>query len=419
MNARSKRWVGVAALALAGGVSVAQGLPAQAAPGADRPALKGTLLTGGTGKSTRAADVSETGFIAGTSTDLPYDEPTTSGGRALRWLALPQQTLTQVLKLPADSTGATVRDVNELGEVSGTVGRSTGLRAVRWSVTGTTSSWLSGENSITVGGGETGWVVQHPVTFVFNTAGFVNRQGTETPLNNTPDLQNLSQVTAVNVIPDQTALLAASTGIGRAATTRYVLYKNGTSQALPITAGYSAGRACVSDLLPNGSVAYNGLNLEAGRNEFAIHRGGVGGTNTLLPVPEGRYATMDCALGGGDLLALDGTTGGNLERTDGSLGSEGAVWQNDQLTTINRRGDEYSVQVAAVATGGRAVIRGQSEGQADRYYFWKAGVRQSLDAPAGWKVSGIVGLTETGLVVGNVTRPDDATRAQPIIWRTS
>jgi hypothetical protein len=69
-----------------------------------------------------------------------------------------------------------------------------------------------------------------------------------------------------------------------------------------------------------------------------------------------------------------------------------------------------------VASGGRAVLLVQTAA-GPVPYLWRGGVRTPLRVPAGWKVAGIVELTDSGLVVGNLASTDGQ-RVRPVVWRT-
>src|SRR5689334_2888261 len=121
----------VAASAL--GVLVSPSVAAAAPAG-----VAGTLLPVPAGASqTRAVDVNPLGVVAGVS-----------GGAAQRWATTPRTGwVRQQLATPAGATGVEVAGLTDIAELGGTAQYPDGRRAVRWSVTGTSSTVIGDPGS--------------------------------------------------------------------------------------------------------------------------------------------------------------------------------------------------------------------------------------------------------------------------------
>jgi hypothetical protein len=99
-----------------------------------------------------------------------------------------------------------------------------------------------------------------------------------------------------------------------------------------------------------------------------------------------------------DLLAL----GGGLAATETVEGipNRAAYWDGRNVrTVVPLAPGEYRALGAAVATGGRMVVRVEGDDGVTRLFLWDDGVRTPLAIPAGWTLENVVELTETGLVV--------------------
>jgi hypothetical protein len=412
------------AATLATTLAVAGAAASPAAAAADAPAVAPVLLPV-TAPRAVAVDLSPLGIVAGTSGPATDDgdpvNPLQDGTVAQRWIPLGGRYARQPLPLPAGGTGATVAGVSDAGEVAGTVGAGEGgvQRPYRWSVTGLRSTALGdGTVSRTAAAvSPAGQVaIDTPAAFPLSgTVDIAQRDGTLTPVTGLTGRGAFGYSLAG---PDQ-VLVSVVNGIGQGTTSQPTVWQAGASKALPVFASFFFGSACASAMLADGSVAYSGLgrNPDGTFGEFtAIHRGGVPGTETNLPLPAGRLASLGCALGR-DVLATDGTTAGQL-RTD-AAGSvpEAIVWTGDGFVLPGLRAGEASSVAGAVARGGRAVLSVTGTDGTVRFYLWRDGVRTPLRVPAGWRVSNVVETNDRGDVLANLVAADGVT-FRPAVWHT-
>ena len=394
------------------------GAPAAAAVAAPA-ALTATLLPSAQ-PTTWAVDVTELGVVVGTAGPPEGTNPITNGTTPQRWVPVPTRGwVRQQLTLPAGATGVGLAGVNELGEAAGDVGVGEATsQPVRWSISGTRTTPLGPPGASAAASGLNRWIVAAG-DGTFGGSTLVARDGTRTELTGTPELEGTTAVRGNSVGVDGTLLLTAVRGIGRASIGRPVIWKDGATVELPVFSSYFTGGACTSRVQPDGAVAYSGFVWGEQRYEIGIHRGGVPGTNTPLPVAAGRGTTLNCATG--DVMAIDGTVLGELEPPPGEGVPVGAtqavIWRPDgTLVPIPVEADEIGTAAIAVASGGRALIQAYPRDAAPEYFVWKAGVRRQLTIPAGWSLDRFVELTETGVVVANLRNADG--RVRPAVWRT-
>jgi len=399
---------------------------ASPAAAADGPAVTAILLPA-TGPRVVANDLSPLGVVAATSGPAVPDggvaDPLHDGTVPVRLVPLPgSRYLAQPLPLPAGGTGATIAGISDAGEVAGTVGFGTDgvRRPFRWSVTGLRSTAL-GDGSVdrtasaVSPAGQVTIDTANQVTFG-GSVDIVQRDGVLTPVTGFTGARGVVGSSVAG--PDQ-ALVSVIAGIGQGTTVQPVVWRAGVQQPLPVFASFFFGPACASTMLADGSVAYSGLgrNPDGTFGEFAaIHRGGVPGTETDLPLPAGRLAALGCSLGR-DVLAADGTAAGQL-RTDASHAvSEAIVWHGGGFTLPGLRAGEASSVAGAVAGGGRAVLAVTLADGSVRLYLWRDGVRTPLAIPAGWRLSNVVETNDRGDVLANLVAADGVTR-RPAVWRT-
>jgi hypothetical protein len=404
-------------LTLAAGAVTALGAAPAAA--ADDPAVAPVLLQVDRPR-VRAVDVSPLGVVVATSSPARADIPVggeVDGSVPQRWIPLPRGGYaTQKLPLPQGSSGAVVAGVGDLGEVGATVGFGTpeSAHAYRWGVAGLRSTDLTpGVPSSASAVGPGGQVMVDTGDPVFGgTTSIARRDGSLRPVTSLPGRSAGGRSVAGNDL----ALAGVIDGVGQGTTVTPWLWQAGASVALPVVSSFFFGPACASELTRDGAVAYSGLRRSPIGFVVGIHRGGVPGTETLLPVPEGRTGSLGCPEAR-DVLATDGTVAGVLQPS-GTEPGEAVIWHDDQLVRIGVRAGEASTAAVAVATGGRAVIIAAAPGTGVLTpYLWKAGVRTPLTVPSGWRLDDVVELTEGGDVVANVVAPDGVT-TRPVVWRT-
>lgn len=359
---------------------------------------------------TRAVDVSPAGVVVGTG--VVND----SGGTvAHRWQPVGPAYLRQRLAAPSGLPYANAIGVTDAGEAGGNAFDAVSRAgAYRWSADARRATSLVPEPGGVgaVGPGE--WLVNQG-DIVGTTTSIVARDGTVTPIGGIPPQVGIS---GVSLGGPQTALVAVRNGIGQGATSTPFVWEAGASQALPVNSSFFFGPACLSDVLPDGSVAYSGLWLQSGGSpppqQIAVLHGGVGGQTVSLQVPAGAtHASLGRCDAIGDTLSADGYAVGHAY----GAATEAVVWSPDGTAVLpGLRAGESSSSAVAVASGGRAVLLVTTA--AGRVpYLWRDGVRTPLRVPTGWAVDSIVELTDAGLVVGNVVRADGQ-RVRPVVWRT-
>ncbi|MGK5683396.1 hypothetical protein [Actinoplanes sp. URMC 104] len=382
-------------LLVAGGVS---------APAA--PPLRGELLPAPAGvASVTAVDVSPFGVVAGTADGLPQ-----------RWARAPRGGwLRHQLALPEGATSGTVAGVTDLGEAAGAVTVGGASRAVRWSVSGRSATLVPGIRVDAVG--PTGpWGVFTGGAEPLGESDLVARDGTRTPLRGTPELDAGYRRTVASVGGPRTALVWVTDGIGRGITARPVLWRDGATLRLPVVSSFLLSPACVSRVLPDGSVVASGYSNDGGTIAYQLvkHVGGVPGTDVVLgrATASGQPVaglTCDTTQTSANTLASDGGVAGRVDQ-------QAAYWTpGGEVQLVPLAEGERSATGVAAASGGRMVIRSEGEDGTVRLSLWQAGVRTALAAPEGWSVSAVVELTDAGLLVAQVSNADGTVR--PAAWR--
>ncbi|MBL7253012.1 hypothetical protein [Paractinoplanes lichenicola] len=379
----------------------AGGLSAPAAP-----TVAGQLLPVPAGAvSVTAVDVSPLGVVAGTA-----------DGRPQRWAKLPRVAWQrQALALPAGATTATVAGVTDLGEAAGSATVDGTSRAVRWSIGGLSATLVPGTRVDAVGPRGTLGVFTAG-TEPTGESDLVARDGSRTPLRGTPELDSGYRRTVASVGGPQTAVVWVTDGIGKGTTARPVLWKDGATLRLPPFSSFFLGSACVSRVLPDGTVVSSGYSNEGGTVAFQLvkHVGGVPGTDVVLSRATqtgGQFAGLTCDSTQSSLnaLASDGGIAGQAVQ-------QAAYWTpaGEGKNIPYAEGERASTGVAA-ASGGRVIVRAEREDGSLSYSLWHNGVRTALTAPAGWTISNVVELTDAGLLVANVRNADGVTR--PAAWK--
>ena len=407
--------------------------PAAAADApADRAAVTGVLLPA-TRARVVAVDLSALGVVAATAgpatAGLP--SPTTDGSVPQRWLPVPRgRYLSQELPLPAGATGAAAAGVSAFGEVAATVGVAGGDRdPYRWSLTGRSSTRLGdgtphtaaavdARGDVLVNSGDASGFGDPP-----SAVHVVGRDGTTVEV--TGFSGGLRGFYGSDLGGPRVAVVQKIEGIGMGTTVVPHVWQDGAEVVLPVFGGGPARlQACLSRLQPDGSVAYSGARVTDLRLELVlgVHRGGVPGAETALPVPAGRRAALDCPDSRpADLLATDGTAGGRL--LTGEPGgpptapAEAVVWHGGRYVLPGLRAGEAASSAVAVATGGRAVLRVVRSDGSVALYLWRDGVRTPLTLPPGWQVADVVAMNDLGEVLANLTSAD-GTRTRPAVWHT-
>lgn len=415
------------ALSLTAALSATLAVAGAASPAAadDAPAVAPVLLPVSAPRAV-AVDLSPLGIVAGTSGPATDDgnppNPLQDGAVTQRWLPVGGRYVPQRLPRPAGGTGATAAGVSDAGEVGGTVGFGTdGIsRPYRWSVTGLRSTAL-GDGTVprtASAVSPTGEVlVDSPGPFPLSgTVDIAQRDGTLTPITGIASQRGIFGMSVAG--PDQ-ALVSVVSGIGQGTTASPTVWQAGASKQLPVFASYFFGPACASTMLADGSVGYSGLgrNPDGTYGQFAaVHRGGVPGTETDLPLPAGRAADLGCALSR-DALAADGTAAGQLRVDTTHTVTEAIIWTGAGFVLPGLQAGEKSSIASAVAGGGRAVLSVTGSDGTVRYYRWRDGVRTPLTVPAGWRVSNVVEMNERGDVLANLVAADGVTY-RPAVWHT-
>jgi hypothetical protein len=386
-----------------------------------RPAVAATLLPvaqppAGQSFSTTVSGVSSLGLVSGTT----FVSGTGPDGSPI-YTSIPQRWLPtgvarwtrQQLPLPAGTTTATTAGITELGEVGATATSAAGVEhAVRWSVSGRTSTALGGDGTEVNAVGPNGpWgVLTYDPEFggIVATSELVARDGTRTSLSGPDvDLGYYRQVTSI--ASGHVATVAVGSGVGWGRQVRTVLWQDGRTLTLPAVGGPLIGRACFTSVLRDGSVAYSGA------GGMGVHVGGVPGTNVTLDM-NGGFGVVACD--GPDTIARDGSSvvvGGQLTPPGETV--QPAIWRDGTPTLIPLPGDAITGRVAALASGSRAVVLGNNAENEQQAYVWHDGTITPLTVPAGMAVSDIVAFTDLGLVVGNLVRAGVGGQARPVAWQ--
>ena len=380
----------------------AGGLSAPAAP----TALRGELLPVPAGAaSVTAVDVSPFGVVAGNAQDVPQ-----------RWAKVPRAGwLRQSLALPEGATAGTVAGVTDLGEAGGAVTVDGTAQAARWSVSGRSATLIPG-TQVSAVGPYGPWGVFTRGAEPTGESDLVALDGTRTPLRGTPELDSGYRRSVASVGGPGTALAWVTNGIGRGTTARPVLWRDGATLRLPVFSSIFLTVACVSRVLPDGTVVSSGFNNDGGTiaSVMVKHVGGVPGTDVELnrATASGQPVaglTCDSVQSSLNTLASDGGIAGHVDQ-------QAAYWNPaGQAQIVPLAAGEVSATGVASATGGRMVIRAEGEDGTARLSGWRAGVRTPLTTPEGWSVAAVVELTDAGLLVANLRNADGATR--PAAWQ--
>jgi hypothetical protein len=276
-------------------------------------------------------------------------------------------------------------------------------RATRWSSDGQQPTLIGAENSETSAVGPGQWLVDTAATPA-RTAEIVAPGGGRTPISGITDPRGRL------VGGPATALIWTGIGTGILATALGFSWQAGSISFMPTVGSVFTAPLCYSQMRPDGTVAFSGSTL-IGTQAVGIQRGG---TTALLPTA-GLVGRLGCE--NDDTMAADGWIAGSLAPTDNQAAREPVLWRPDRsLVRLGRATDETAAVSVAVATGGRAVVRATLQDGASRLVLWQQGVRTPLALPAGWSLAKVVELTDTGVVVANLTGPDG--RRRPAVWRT-
>lgn len=401
------------------------GAPAAASPAASPVVVPGTLLPVPAGQPTvTAADAAPLGVIGGTASVQVTnpDGTVTTVSTPQRWAKVPRVGwVRQPLALPAGATSGVVDGLTDVAEAAGRVTVDGVSRAVRWSVTGLSSTLIGDPASAATAVGPNGpWGVStdaapNPIA---GYAELVTRDGTRTLLAGTPELDAGHRRSVGSIGGPSTALVWVTEGIGRGTTGRPVLCAGGATLRLPVISSFFLGPACVSRVQADGSVVSSGYSVENGTVALVMvrHVGGVPGTDVELSraTAAGQpVAALACSSGfGPDNLAADGGIAGSVTDADGT---RAAYWNaaNDR-TVVPLAAGERSAKGVAVADGGRMVVQAEGEDGSVRLSLWHNGARRALATPTGWTVNSVIELTERGLLVANVR--DAAATVRPAAW---
>jgi hypothetical protein len=422
----------VTALVLAGAV------PAGAATAAppERPApvpVRARLLpvpaaAPGQTVTVSVADVTPSGVVGGTIEVLTQapDGSQTFAVTAHRWFRTPAGWRRQQLAQPAGAPYAFVAGLTDAGEAGGTleyVGAPS--RAVRWSADGRRIVAIGEPGSrVSAVGPDGPWAVHtDDPNGISGGSELVDRRGLRTPLRGTPELDAGFDRTVLSVAGPRTAVVGVRTGAGGGGTVTPVLYRDGATLALPVVFTVF-GTTCLSQVRPDGSIVYSGVRFagDVPQVVLARHVGGVPGREVpLAPVgtPDGPTAWLGCQGNGvTDRLAADGGVAGALREPAGEGWTTRAAYWNARgvRTPVPLAAGELSAVGAAVATGGRMVIRAETAA-GPALSLWRHGVRTPLTLPAGWTARHVVELTDAGLLVAVVANATGVTR--PAVWDVS
>ncbi len=373
-----------------------------------------------------AADVSPLGVVAGTAqvtTTAASGTPSVTEAPQ-RWARVPRAGwLRQRLALPEGATSGTVTGLTDPGEAAGSVTVGGTSRAVRWSLDGRSATLIGDARSRVSAVGPHGpWGVStggaDPVLLT-GEAELVGRDGARVPLRGTPELEAGYRRTVASISGADTALVWVVDGIGRGTTGRPVLWHDGATVRLPVTDSAFLAAACVSRVLPGGSVVAGGYDVATSPPSVVLvrHVGGVPGTDVVLSrasAPGQRVAGLGC--GGtpvSNALAPDGGVAGFVSDAGGQ---RAAYWDAaNTLTVVPLAAGERSASGVVAASGGRMVIQAEGADGVVRLSLWDDGVRTRLAAPAGWAVASVVELTDAGLLVATLRDADGTMR--PAAWQ--
>jgi hypothetical protein len=378
---------------------------------------------------TDAVDVNPLGVVVGntdtvtTNPDGSQSESTT----AQRWAYLPGfGWLRQQLAMPAGATDDSVVALANGGESGGSITTGGVLRAVRWSVTGRSSSFLGGAGSTVDAVGPNGpWGVttNNPENPIGASSELVFRGGRRIALTGTPELDAGYRTAVASIGGPHAALVGVRAGVGRGTNAHGVIWQDGATLTLPVSAQILEFNFCASQIQPDGSLVYSGLaNINnALRYVLVRHSGGVPGRDVELaraasygPAFGQPGAGLGCEVAlSSDKLAGDGGVAGNV--IDSAGVSRAAYWNANNVRTVIALGPgETSAVGAVVATGGRVVVQAQDASGVTRFSLWHNGIRTALSIPSGWTVDHVVEFTDRGLFVATVT--DEAGSTRPIAW---
>jgi hypothetical protein len=400
------------------------------APAVASPAsIPGTLLpvpaAGPGGQLTvTAVDATPLGVVGGTaSVQVTNPDGTVSTvSTPQRWARVARVGwVRQPLALPAGATSGVVNGLTDFVEAAGQVTQDGVSRAVRWSVSGLSSSLIGDAGSTATAVGPNGpWGVStsSPPLPIAGYAELVTRDGTRTMLAGTPELDAGYRRSVGSVGGPSTAQVWVTDGIGQGTNSRPVLWVGGATLRLPVISSYFLGPACVSRVQADGTIVASGYSVNGGSVALVMvrHVGGVPGTDVELSraTAAGQpVAGLPCGSGFGfDTLTADGGIAGFVTDADGT---RAAYWNvGDERTVVPLAAGERSAKGVAVADGGRMVIQAEGDDGSVRLSLWHNGVRRTLATPAGWTVSTVLELTDHGLLVANVRDASGAVR--PAAW---
>jgi hypothetical protein len=418
----------VTALVLAGAVPAGA---ATAAPGWPAPApVRARLLpvpaaAAGQTVTVSVADITPSGVVGGTIeviTQAP-DGSQSFAVTAHRWFRTPAGWRRQQLAQPAGAPYAFVAGLTDAGEAGGTLEYAGApSRAVRWSADGRRVVAIGEPGSrVSAVGPDGPWAVHtYDANGISGSSELVDRRGRRTPLRGTPELDAGYDRTVLSVAGPRTAVVGVRAGAGGGGTVTPVLYRDGATVALPVVFTVF-GATCLSQVRPDGGIVYSGTRFAGDVPQVVLgrHVGGVPGREVLLAplgTPDGPTAWLGCESNGvTDRLAADGGVAGALREPAGEGWTTRAAYWNARgdRTPVPLAAGELSAVGAAVATGGRMVIRAETAA-GPALSLWRRGVRTPLTLPAGWTARQVVELTDTGLLVAVVENAAGVTR--PAVW---
>jgi hypothetical protein len=408
------RPIAVAALTglLATTLTSAAAAATSADPATRAAAVRGFLLPANQSQA-EAIDISPAGVVVGTlataqgaPTAAQRWAPRAGGGWARRSLSVP------------DAAPSRVSGVTNRGEAGGYIGTGTSATAHRWTATGRRAIPLVPAQSATSAVGPNQWLVNLGDSLFASQTAIIARDGTSTPITAIPG----RAVAGMSIAGPQTAVVSSTDGVGPNTTGTPYVWESGAAQALPVFSSFTFGTACVSAVQADGSVAYSGAARQDGTptvgQRIGVLRGGVNGQDTPLQTPAGAFAVslgFQCPHRD-DVLSSDGWAVGSV--TWVGAPPEAVIWRPDGTAVLpGLHEGEHSSVAAAVATGGRAVLRVSTD-QGDRLYYWRDGVRTPLTLPTNWSLLDIVEITETGYILANLQGGGgDVPQTRPAVWR--
>jgi hypothetical protein len=336
---------------------------------------------------------------------------------AQRWLpAGPRRWVRQQLPQPAGTSSGTAAGLTSLAEAGGswvTDGPQGDDVAVRWPTAGGPGKVIGGTDSrVTAVGPDGTWGVQTDVLgfrTIAATAELVTRDGTRTPVAAGARLS-----TVVSIADRHTALVTLTDGAGQGTTTTPAVWRDGRLQQLPVSTVAALGvRDCVSDVLPDGTVAYSGLSHVNGSYQYVVrvHRGGIPGTEVPLDLRGGGGSV---ACDGRDTVAPDGSAGGFLQLPGQAL-AQATIWHGTEPAQLPLQPGELSATVVALRSATFAVVRGQLTAGGQDLWAWRDGQVIPLTVPSGCNVASVVTITPVGLVVANLK--DSSGLSHPVAWQ--